>query len=208
MPASGWNKNWSLNSSKVFTGLINITTGYYRKIIKKMFIQNNVQGKTILELGCGTSGNTFWLMREFGYCKATVVDFSKKALDKVISAKENLDIKLVNKNILNLKLKDKYDLVHSGFVIEHFYGRNRFKVIKKHAEFVGRNGYVFMEVPRKTILSLLYSKTINKINGIDELLYSKKEILELIEKADLEVVDMKILFAGSIYFILLKKVGE
>ncbi len=205
MPSEDWNKNWSLNQSKLFRYLLDRTTEYYHKVIAQMFEKNGVKGKTILELGCGTADDTFWLMRKFKYKKGTVVDFSDEALKKVDRAKGNLDITLVNQNILNLRLKSKYNLVHSGFVIEHFYGKNRLLAIKKHAEFVSKDCYVFIQAPGKTILSLLYSKTINKINGIEELLYSKQELLSLIKKSNLKIIDLKSLFGGAIFFVLASK---
>lgn len=65
--------------------------------------------------------------------------------------------------------------------------------------------FVFIQAPGKTILSLLYSKTINKMNGINELLYSKKELEMLFKKAGLKIIEFQSLFLGSVFLILAKK---
>ncbi len=202
MSPEKWDRNWSLDSGLIFKRIMDRVIEYYRRIILKIFAKNNVRGKTVLELGCGTADDTAWIMKTFGYKEALVVDFSPQALEKATTNKSELLIKPLNTDILKLHLAKKFDLVHSGFVIEHFYGKKREEIIKKHAEFVKGDGFVFMQVPGKTLLSWLYSKTVNKINGIEELLYSKSELISLVKKANLEIVELVSLFGGSVFFVL------
>lgn len=205
MSSGDWNKNWSIDNRPIFQKLMDLGVSYYHRKISKMFVRNGVTGVSILELGCGTGRETIWMMRNLGFKTATVVDFSAKALEEVERFKGGLSIKLIKEDILKLDLKEKFDLVHSGFVVEHFYGEGRESVIKKHAEFVKDNGFVFVQAPGKTFLSLLYSKTINKMNGIDELLYTRGELETLFKKADLEIIEFLPLLGGSVFFILAKR---
>lgn len=130
MSSGKWDKNRAINNNFIFKKIINFFISYYRRKISEIFTKNKVQGENILELGCGTGGDTFWLMRNFKFKRATLVDFSSKTLEQIRNIKGNLNIKLVNKDILNLHLKEKFDLVHSGFVVEHFYGKERENIIK------------------------------------------------------------------------------
>lgn len=207
MSSEEWNKIgfWSTTNNPIFQKIINFVTICYRKKIFAMFQKNNVRGENILELGCGTGKDTIWLIENFNFAKATLVDFSDHALQTAKKTKGNLSIKLIKKDVLKLQLKERFDLVHSGFVVEHFWHKNREKVIKKHAELAKNNGFVFIQAPGKTILSLLYSKTINKMNGINELLYSKKELEMLFKKAGLKIIKFQSLFLGSVFLILAKK---
>jgi 2-polyprenyl-3-methyl-5-hydroxy-6-metoxy-1,4-benzoquinol methylase len=205
MSSRKWNTNWSIENNIIFKLLINIFLSYYHQKIAQIFKRNHIHGETVLELGCGTAGETIWILKNLDFKRATVVDFSQKALGKVRETKGNLPITPVYGDIVKLHFKEKYDLVHSAFVIEHFYGCNRLEVIKAHAQNVKKNGFVFIQAPGKTSLSLLYSNTINKLNGIEEQLYEKEELLLLFRKANLDLIECVSLFGGAIYFCLAKK---
>ena len=205
MPSWKWNRNWSIENNDIFKLLIDICLAYYHRKITQIFKRNCVVGKTVLELGCGTAGETVWILKNFPFTRATVVDFSKKALERVLETKGELAITPLFSDIFKLPLKEKFDLVHSGFVIEHFYGSKRLAVIKAHAQNVKKDGFVFIQAPGKTSLSLLYSNTINMLNGIDEQLYEKEELLTLFKAADLEVVECMSLFGGAVFFLLGRK---
>jgi cyclopropane fatty-acyl-phospholipid synthase-like methyltransferase len=111
------------------------------------------------------------------------VDFSIKALElsKEIYKINKMNVETINENILDLKLSKKYDLVHSQGLIEHFKGKTQDRVIKKHGEFLKKDGIVLITAPRPSFwyktrrrtIELFtewpfgYEKPINTSDGIE-----------------------------------------
>lgn len=119
------------------------------EINKYAYLLNGIRlnNSKALELGCGSGILTRFLIRKFGV-DATLVDYSSEAIRV---ARENLrgkNVKFLKENILNLKLDEKFDIVHSQGLIEHFKGEQQIEVIKKHIEFTKSDGLLLLVVPR------------------------------------------------------------
>jgi len=120
---------------------------------------------TSLELGCGSGILTKYLMRE-KVDTALLVDYSEKALSV---AKKNLKghngVRFLKENILDLDLKQRFDLVHSQGLIEHYKGEQQIEIIKKHIQFVRDRGFLLLVVPRVSRMYMLWRLCGSIVNG-------------------------------------------
>jgi 2-polyprenyl-3-methyl-5-hydroxy-6-metoxy-1,4-benzoquinol methylase len=120
---------------------------------------------TSLELGCGSGILTKYLMRE-KVDTALLVDYSEKALSV---AKKNLKghngVRFLKENILDLDLKQRFDLVQSQGLIEHYKGEQQIEIIKKHIQFVRDRGFLLLVVPRVSRMYMLWRLCGSIVNG-------------------------------------------
>ena len=98
-------------------------TRAYKKLLNNVKI-NNVK---ILELGSGSGINSLIIAKKLKANKITLVDFNEKAIEisKEKFKNSSLNVKFLKRDILNLILKEKFDIIHSEGLIEHFYGNER-----------------------------------------------------------------------------------
>jgi SAM-dependent methyltransferase len=92
------------------------------------------ENKTTLELGSGT-GRLSYLMLKNNAKRVTLVDSSKKAvsLSKDLFKTEPPDsYTIVDSDIFDYSTDEKYDIVFSSGVIEHFKWKERFDIVHKH----------------------------------------------------------------------------
>lgn len=105
--------------------------------------------ETILEVGCGSGRITLALAKEFAL-RPTLLDFSSRALEFARRNAEVLDVaaEFVLANALDLSaLADRFDLVWSGGVFEHFLGPDRQRVFAEAARACRSGGRAVVIVP-------------------------------------------------------------
>jgi len=132
----------------------------YKKLLNKSNLKNDIE---ILELGSGKGHNSYNLTKEFKETKVTLVDSNKGALAASKKRFKKHKVELINDDVLKFKKKTKYDLVHSQGLIEHFQGSNLNKIIRVHANYVKKGGYLLLFYPTPT-------RTYNAIRKVAELL--------------------------------------
>jgi len=126
-------------------------------IMEKVLSAISAKGKTTVELGSGT-GRLSYLMLNNGARKVTMVDSSKKAisLSADLFGKANPDsYKIVESDIFRFASDEKFDVVFSSGVIEHFREEERFEIIQKHVELA--NGDCIILHPSNTLYQRLFS---------------------------------------------------
>jgi cyclopropane fatty-acyl-phospholipid synthase-like methyltransferase len=123
------------------------------------------KGKRVLEIGCGTGINSI-IMAKLG-ADVTFVDFSKSALELVEKTlkKFKLKGKLVLKDGLKLDYKDRFDIVHSEGVVEHFIGAERQKILDIHTRAAKRGGKVIIIVPNAKCPPYRLGKGLAELTG-------------------------------------------
>ena len=85
------------------------------KKIRDILIKNKV--KTFIDLGCGDGALIYAIKKEFPAIKIVGVDISPRRINGL---KKNLpNEKFYVRDVCDTKLKDGFDFVHSGQVIEH-----------------------------------------------------------------------------------------
>lgn len=141
-----------------------------RYIMEHLLSSVDLKGKTVLELGSGT-GRLSYLALKHGASKVALVDSSEKAIalsSRLFSSEKPESYEIHKANILDFSATDKFDVVISSGVIEHFKGRDRIRIIAAHLN-NSRECCIIIH-PSKT----LYSSFFNNF-FISKMLYGYQE---------------------------------
>jgi len=144
MAYSDWSSIWnSIGTADFKYGREPYVWKYYEKLLPGC----NFKGKRVLEFGCGTGINTA-IMALRG-AKVTFVDYSKDALDLVRRNLERLgiDAELIQQDVFDFSEKNKYDIVHSEGLVEHFLPPKRQDMVDIHARAAKNGGKVLIIIP-------------------------------------------------------------
>jgi ubiquinone/menaquinone biosynthesis C-methylase UbiE len=149
LPAGPWDFRWRWKR--------------YEKFLKKI----NIKNPRIIELGCGTGIMTFRMLERLGG-EAVLLDSSESALKTAKEFSKEFDIdkdqvKYVAKDIFEYDDAEKFDIVHSQGLIEHF--QDQSKIIGEHFRLTKRNGYVLILAPRPSIFYKAARKTYELYKG-------------------------------------------
>lgn len=153
----------------------------------------SLKNPKILELGSGSGTNSAAIAEILGAKELTLVDFNKTALEisKMVFNGSDLRVKYLNKNIIELNLKEKFDIAHSEGLIEHFYGKDRVAAFAKHVELCKQGGLIIIFVPYNSIQYSLfkrYHKMMKKWIW-DERHLSRQELQSLCARFNLEILN-------------------
>jgi len=176
----------------------------YFKAINKILDGFSLKDKDIVELGSGTGSNSFYLANSQGARTVTLVDFSEKGLDKAREKFCNCPVTKIKEDILNFSPKSAYDFVHSTGLVEHFFGRDRFLAVKKHAECAKPGALIMVWVP---VVSPAFKIIgfFNRLQGIKEIPFKKEELMSLFKESNLEIIKEGRIALGALYGILAKR---
>jgi len=125
---NNWNRRWALTKKIKFDFMTRYIMEHMRKII-------DFKGKRILELGSG-SGRLSYLMLEQNAAHVTLLDSSSGAIEIAKNLFANQDptrFEIIKGDVLEYH-GNKFDVVFSSGVIEHFKSQARCHVIRKHIE--------------------------------------------------------------------------
>ena len=163
----------------------------YERFLK--YVNLSVHSKT-LELGSGSGKNSLALAKKYG-CSATLVDNCRAALDlgKKNFEDESIPARFLLKDIFRLNEKEKYDLVFSDGLIEHFSGKRRRYAFKKHVDAAKKGGYIMIFVPKSNALYWIVRTFLKKIGAwmFTEEPSTEKELAALCDEHDLKVIKMQ-----------------
>lgn len=208
-----WDRLWANRVTSFYPRLpaSHIIDNFIRRQLYFNAIDNllgsfSLEGKDIIELGSGTGSISFYLAQSHKARTVTLVDFSEKALARAKIKFCPCPVTKIQEDLLNLSPKQNYDFVHSTGLIEHFAGKDRLLVVKKHVQCVRPGGLVMIWVP---IFSLAF-KPIGRINrhiGIKEIPFTKNELRLLCRESGLEIIKEGKSIFGAIYGILARRKG-
>ncbi|MHA1410750.1 MAG: class I SAM-dependent methyltransferase [Candidatus Odinarchaeia archaeon] len=183
-----WEKQWNRRWADVPIWWSILWKGY-SSLLKGIHLEN----PKIVELGCGSGRTSLALARKFKG-SVTLVDNSDAALNKAKQVFEGspISVKLVNGDLFTLKLNEKFDLVHSEGVIEHFSYDDLNKAISVHRDFVKDTGYVIIFVPTPSKTYRIWRFIQEKL-GVwyygDERPMRKEQLIERCEANGLKVIN-------------------
>lgn len=153
----------------------------------KSFLGDDLKGKKILEIGCGTGVNSV-LMASLG-AKVSVMDFSKEALDVVKVLAKGLDIEYIHRDMFTSDLENEFDVVHSEGVVEHYLMPRRQEVLDVHTRAARRGGKVLIIVPNARCVPYRIGKKFADATGRwiygNEYPYTERELAYRMEKSGL-----------------------
>ncbi len=119
------------------------------KMYKKLIGNKISSNSKILELGGGSGILSSRLVNEYD-CDSVIIDNSFKAKQIFEKKQPNKKINYKLMNAFELNEKNKYDLVFSDGLIEHFTGKKQEKLIEMHKSAVKDSGSIILVVPRKS----------------------------------------------------------
>jgi SAM-dependent methyltransferase len=118
----------------------------YRRLVQGLHIES------ILELGSGTGLNSFMLAKSIGAKDIVLVDNNAKMLRKSENYYgkyfRNCDfqVRWIKEDVRRLRLDQKYDLVHSAGLLEHFPTADIWKILETYRHHMWKWGIVFVPI--------------------------------------------------------------
>lgn len=178
-----WNRFWNRPASKQFSRI-----SWSKRRILKILEPYSAQGKLALDAGCGSG---FFSRYFCDRGMATVAaDYSEGALEMARNVTGG-QCRLLKADFLNepldTKLKERYDVVFSDGLLEHFPGHEQDKIITNWASVLSDRGVMITFVPNRfspwELIRPLY------MPGIEEKPFVLKELVDVHQRNGLTVVE-------------------
>lgn len=160
----------------------------FKKIHSKRKIENSI------EIGGFPGHYSVLLKKEFGY-KTSLLDYVihdgiiKKLLE--YNHLKETDIDIIEGNVFDLQLNQKFDLVFSNGLIEHFDDTEL--IIKKHIDLLAESGTLFISLPNFTGFNGWLQRNFDKENYAIHNISSMdiKRLTEISQKLNLKNIEVK-----------------
>lgn len=187
-----WTEYWKSCNGWCYRWMVQRIAHAYKHLAKEVKLHN----PSILELGSGTGANSLLLAHLLKARKVTLVDFNQEAIKISERLFDGLAIpvEFLNEDIFNLDLDEKFDLVHSEGLLEHFQGEERERVFQKHVEYCKRSGFVMLFYVEKSIQNIPHFlvREYNKVMGtwmcVDEVPIFRCEVQHLCQRFGLKIL--------------------
>ena len=150
----------------------------------------------IIELGCGTGYNTLQVTKLLPVNKITLVDsnlnvltIAEKRLSYLKCEKEFLA-----QDLFSLDLSEKYDIVHSQGLLEHYPMERRRELVHLHRELLTTNGVAIILVPTPSLAYRFWRGLMEMMHlwiYPDEIAITRAEFSADLEHSNLEILKMK-----------------
>ncbi len=192
-----WNEMWS--EAKIpevanprLSGLKNLFTRRMDEFFQEVFAGAETKGKTLLELGCGTSIWLPYFAKEFGF-RVTGIDYSEIGCrqEQQILRKAGVEGEIVCADFFNppSNLLETFDYVYSGGVAEHFTPTE--DCISSFAAFLKPGGTMITTIPNMTGVSGWLQKTVNRPVYDIHVLLTDRALQTAHEIAGLEIISCR-----------------
>ena len=150
----------------------------------------------VIELGCGTGYNTLQIAKLFSVSKVTLVDANPYVLAVAEKTLSCLKCKkeFVLKNLFDLDLSEKYDIVHSQGLLEHYPLESRRKLIQLHKELLATDGVATIIVPTPSPVYKLWRRMMEMMHlwiYTDEVAITRSKFTADLEASNLQTLKMK-----------------
>jgi cyclopropane fatty-acyl-phospholipid synthase-like methyltransferase len=165
----------------------------YADLLRGIHFQEPIK---IIELGCGTGYNTLQMTQLFQVAKVTLVDFNSSVLNDAQRRLSclNCEKEFLLRDLFNLDLNEKYHIVHSQGLLEHYTPDEQRRLICLHRDLLTPNGITVILVPTPNLPYRLWRGFLEKLNlwiYPDETAISKEEFKTVLESSGLQILKMK-----------------
>ncbi len=156
-----------------------------------------------IELGCSPGGWMHYFAKNFLY-RVSGIDYTK---DGVTVARKNLkilniDAVVIEDDVFSYNPTEKFDIVFSAGLIEHFSGGKLQELVDKHIELCKNGGYVVLTIPNLSginkILQKIASEDVFEIHNTD--IMNLQFFKNIVSSQSNLVEDIFIGYAGKIDF--------
>ncbi len=150
----------------------------------------------VIELGCGTGYHTLQMTKLYPVAKVTLVDFNASVLKdtekRLACLKCEKEFWL--RDLLSLEPDEKYDIVHSQGLLEHYTPDERKRLICLHRDLLTPNGIAVILVPTPSLPYRFWRGLLEKLHlwiYPDETAISKAEFTQELESSGLEILKIQ-----------------
>jgi SAM-dependent methyltransferase len=162
------------------------------------------KGFSSAELGCGTGLVTRGLYDQHGFSSGVLVDFSPAAIKFATHNARDRNIRVVLADLMTWETEERFDLVFSIGLIEHFLGDALEAIVRRHASLLKPGGYALIIVPRRSFLWPIL-KLLNTAQGIREEPLRGRKLVKLCKRVGLKVVRLQRFLMGVSIGILVQR---
>jgi SAM-dependent methyltransferase len=165
----------------------------YADLLRGVHFQEPIK---IIELGCGTAYNTLQISKLFPVDKVTLVDFNPNVLNVARKKLSGLkcEKEFLLQDLLSLDLSEKYNIVHSQGLLEHYTPEQQRKLIRLHKDLLTADGVVVILVPTPSLAYRFWRGTYERLHlwiYSDETALSEAEFTAGLESSGLQILKMK-----------------
>ncbi|MBN1156910.1 methyltransferase domain-containing protein [Candidatus Woesearchaeota archaeon] len=207
---SKWDSQWEIPFKK--KDIISMVEHYKKSPnwLAYMKLVPDYRGMKVIELGSGRGMNS--LMMALSGAKVTLVDSSENAMSfaKKLFRAFAIDATFIVDDVMKFRTVEKFDLVHSEGLAEHF--KSTDSIIKRHLDLAKKGGKIIIFVPNTINLlyrfSLFYSQHFGEWKYGHEYLTGIRKIKRCLERMNAKVLKQagyNFLLSVPITFIELKK---
>lgn len=181
-----------------YIGSLHFTYGVFQGYLKFLpFLEKNwPAGAKILELGSGSGRLSLWLSKKLPVSEIVLVDSNEKMLrkSKRIFSQAKIPVRFIKKDVRLLNLKEKFHLVHSAGLLEHFSPEEQISIIQiyqRHLQSSSPGGWAIAYMPTSSKSYWFWRNFLEKI-GIwrfpDETPILSGDLIQLFKEEGFEVI--------------------
>jgi len=150
----------------------------------------------IIELGCGTGYHTSRMTRMYPVAKVTLVDFNANVIEdtKARMADLKCEKEFLLRDLFSLDLGEKYDIVHSQGLLEHYTPEEQHKLIRLHRDLLTPKGIALILVPTPSLPYRMWRGLLEKLHMWiypDETPISREEFVAALESNGLDILKVQ-----------------
>ncbi|MEE9268220.1 MAG: class I SAM-dependent methyltransferase [Thermoplasmata archaeon] len=191
-PSSDWDRYAHYTPSNPLVRWLFLDVMYrgYRDLLRRAHFSGPI---SVLELGAGTGYTMLRLCGSLPIRKITLVDSNGSMLQ---TARRTLDgvrceKAFLQEDVLDLRLEERFDLVHSAGLVEHFETPDRKRLLRLHADRTRPDGYCIVYVPTPTFSYRFWRRLAEGMNVwiySDEVPLSEDLLVREVGETGLEVL--------------------